>query len=202
MVAELIFRLFRHSHLTSKAPPEKKRKRKEVEFVWGAEQERAMEKLKRALSSAPALKPLVYTTEDDSFVGGIVLGVHACGLGFGAIRQQEDRESRRHPVRYESELWTPAETRYDAVKLECRGLLRTLKKFRYNLYGVQFLIEIDARTLVHQLNQPTSDLPGAIVGRWLAYIRLFSFDIKHLAGVKHKGPDALSRRPGTEEELR
>ena len=64
------------------------------------------------------------------------------------------------------------------------------------------MIEIEARTLVHQLNQPTSDLTGAIVGRWLAYIRLFSFDFKHLAGVKHKGPDALSRRPGTEEELR
>ena len=76
-----------------------------------------MEKLKRALSSAPALKPLVYTPEDDGFVGGIVLGVDAYGLGFGAILQQEDRESRRHPVRYESGLWTPAETRYNAVKL-------------------------------------------------------------------------------------
>ena len=40
-----------------------------------------------------------------------------------------------------------------------------------------------------------------MVRRWLAYIRLFSFDIEHVAGVKHKGPDALSRRPGTEEEL-
>jgi len=40
------------------------------------------------------------------------------------------------------------------------------------------------------------------VGRWLAYIRLFTFDICHVPGTKHKGPDALSRRPGTEEELR
>ena len=70
VVAELIFRLFRHSHMTLKAPPEKKRKRKEVEFIWGAKQERAMEKLKTVLSSAPALKPLVYTPEDDSFLGG------------------------------------------------------------------------------------------------------------------------------------
>ena len=57
-------------------------------------------------------------------------------------------------------------------------------------------------TLVHQLNQPTSDLPGAIIGRWLAYIRRFSFDSKHVAGVKHNALDASSRRPGTEEELR
>ena len=148
-MAEPRFRLFRHSHVTSKAPLEKKRKRKEMEFVWGAEQEKGLEKLKTALSSAPALKPLVYTPEDDGYVGEIVLGVDACGLGFGAILQQEDWESRHHPVRYEIGLWTPAETRYDGVKLECRGLLRALKKFRYYLYGVQFLIEIDARTLVH-----------------------------------------------------
>ena len=76
------------------------------------------------------------------------------------------------------------------------------EKFCYYLYRVQFLIEIDGRILVQQLNQPTSDLPRAIVGRWLAYIKLFSFDIKHVAGVKHKGPHVLSRRPGMEEELR
>ena len=38
------------------------------------------------------------------------------------------------------------------------------------------------------------------MGRWLAYIRLFSFDIVHVPGMKHKGPDALSRRPATAEE--
>ena len=86
-----------------------------------------------ALSSAPALKPLVYTPDDDGFVREIVLGVDECGLGFGAILQQEDGENRSHPVSYESGLWTPAKTRYDAVKLECRGLLRALKKFCYYL---------------------------------------------------------------------
>ena len=38
------------------------------------------------------------------------------------------------------------------------------------------------------------------MGRWLAYIRLFSFDIVHVPGTKHKGPDSLSRRPATKEE--
>ena len=202
MVAEPIFRLFRQSHVTSNAPLEKKGKRKVVEFDWGAKKEKAMEKLMTVLSSPPARKPLFYTPEEDSFVGGIVLGVDDCGLGFGAILKQEDRESRHRPVRYESWLWTPADTRYDAVKLECQGLLRSLMKFLYDLYGVQFLIEINARTIVPQLNQPTSNLPAAIVGPWLAYTRLFSFDIKNVAGVKYKGPDALSRRPGVEEELR
>ena len=104
VVAEPISRLFRHSHMTLKVPPEKKRYKKEVEFVWGAEQEKEMEKLKMALSSAPALKPLVQKPEDDGFTGGMVLGVDSCGLGFEAIMQEKDRKSSRHPVRYESGL--------------------------------------------------------------------------------------------------
>ena len=62
------------------------------------------------------------------------------------------------------------------------------------------MVEIDARTLVHQLNQPASDLPESVVNRWLAWIRLFTLDIKHVAGTKHGGPDALSRRGKAEED--
>ena len=69
-----------------------------------------------------------------------------------------------------------------------------LKKLRFYLYGIRFLVEIDAKTLVHQLKQPASDLPGSVVNRWLAWIRLFDFDLKYVAGTKHGGPDALSRR--------
>src|SRR5205085_12588590 len=202
VVAEPIFRLFRRSkgsanttNANTKTKAGKRRGVAEEEFVWGGDQARAMRKLKEALISAPALKPLVYTPEEDGFIGGIVLGVDTCGLGFGAILQQEDRERRRHPVRYERGLWTPAEARYDAVKLECRGLMRALKKFRYYLYGTYFLIEIDARMLVHQLNQPTSDLPGPIAGRWFASIRLFTFVLRHVPGTNPKGPPALPRSP-------
>ena len=73
--------------MTWKAPPEKRRKRKEVEFVWGAEREKAMKKLKTVLNSAPALKPLVHMPEDDCFVGGIVIDVYVCGLCCVAILQ-------------------------------------------------------------------------------------------------------------------
>ena len=69
-----------------------------------------MERLKTALSSAQALKPLVYKPEDDGFVREIVLGVDLCGLGFRVILQQEHRETRRHVGRYEHGLWTPVET--------------------------------------------------------------------------------------------
>ena len=149
-----------------------------------------MDALKKSLTEAPALKPIDYESS-----GQIVLSVDSSLQDWGAILKQEEVDTKkRHPARYGSGMWASSEKKYDSGKLECQGLLKALKKFRYYLYGVRFLVEIDARTLVHQLNQPASDLPGSVVNRWLAWIRMFTFDIKHVAGRKHGGPDGLSRR--------
>lgn len=173
--------------------------KKGVEFEWGDEQQKAMDTLKGALTSAPLLKPIDYKSK-----GRIILSVDASRTGWGAILQQEEESSgedatlkgkrKRHPARYEGGCWAGSELNYDAGKLECRGLMKALKKFREYLYGTKFLVEIDARTLVYQLNLPASDLPGSVVNRWLAWIRLFDFDIEHVEGKKHGGPDGLSRR--------
>ena len=132
--------------------------RKNVEFVWTEDCSDAMEELKESLTNAPALSTLNYTEDARE----IVLAVDASGEGWGAILQQE-KEGKRHPVRYESGVWTPAEKNYDAGKRECRALLRALKKLKVWLYGVRFVVEIDAKTLLHQLNLPIVDLPGAMV---------------------------------------
>ena len=52
---------------------------------------------------------------------------------------------------------------YDAGRRECWGVLLVLKKLRYWLYGIHFVLEVDANTLVAQLNQAATDLPGALV---------------------------------------
>lgn len=51
---------------------------------------------------------------------------------------------------------------------------------------------------MHQLNQPASD--GLVGNRWPAWIRLFGFDLQHVLGAKHGGPDSLSRRERGEYE--
>ena len=55
------------------------------------------------------------------------------------------------------------------------------------------MVEIDAKMLVHQLNQPASDLPSSVVNRWLTWIWLFDFELQHILESKHGGPDSLSR---------
>src|SRR5205814_5855313 len=61
----------------------------------------------------------------------------------------------------------------------------------------------DAQTVVWLLNQPPNGLPNAMMTRWLTFIRLFDFEVKHVPGAKNSGPDGLSRRgkaPTDEEE--
>jgi len=58
----------------------------------------------------------------------------------------------------------------------------------------------DSPTLVWLCNQPPNDLPNAMMTRWLAYIRLFDFDTKHVPGSKNGAADALSRHGEGEGE--
>ena len=181
IVAEPIYRLFK----------------KKILFVWGVEQQEAMDKLKLALTTSPALRSLDYSIG----AGLIILGVDSSGKGWGAVLMQE-WEGKRHPSRYESGIWSDTEKSYDATKRECRGVLKALKKVRNYLYGVHFLLETDASVLVAQLNRGGTDLPGALVTRWIAWIQLFDFDVKHVAGKKHTAADGLSRNPPTEDDIR
>ena len=176
LVAEPIYRLFKAGE----------------PFCWRQDQQDSMDSLKLALTTAPALRSIDYS----ALAGAIILAVDSSLTGWGAVLMQIDKETgKRHPSRYESGLWTEQEARYDAGKRECRGLMKALKKVRFWLYGVHFVVEIDANTLVAQLNRSATDLPGALVTRWLAWIRLFDFDVKHMPGRKHTAADGLSRRP-------
>ena len=164
--------------------------------MWGSEQDEAIDTLKMALTQAPALAKIDYLEEG----GDIILAVDASKEGWGANLMQIDAEGRRHPSWYESGLWNKAEAAYNATKRECRAVLKALRKVRYYLYGVQFILETDANVLVAQLNQLATDLPGSLVTRWIAYIRLFDFEVRHVPGRRHTAADGLSRRPRTESD--
>jgi hypothetical protein len=43
-------------------------------------------------------------------------------------------------------------------------------------------------------------LPGALITRWLAWIRLFDFDIRYIPGTKYIAANGLSRRPKTQSD--
>lgn len=155
-----------------------------------------METSKYTLTTVPALTIPRFGPED----GALILAVDRGGERWGAFLMPEDEEGRHHPYRCESRLWSAVAKVYDAGKKECTGLLKALKKIRFWLYGVCFVVEIDAKTLIHQLNLPVNDLLGALVMRWIVWIQLFDFDARHIPGKHHTSPDGLSRHKGTAEE--
>jgi len=172
--------------------------RKGQRFQWTPECQLSMDDLKHALSTAPVIISLDYSPS----ALGIVLQTDASTIGWGGVLAQYREDGQLHPARFESGIWSDAEKKYDAVRLECRGLLKLLKKFRFWVYGRHFFIQTDSRTLVWILNQPPNDLPNAMMTRWLSYIRLFDFDVEHINGKRNGAADGLSRRGiGKEEEI-
>lgn len=87
-----------------------------------------------------------------SKVRDIIVATDASGTGWGAVLMQaEPGSKKRHPARYESGVWTGAE-----------------------LYGVPLILETDATTLVAQLNRSVTDIPSAVVTRWIAWARMLA----------------------------
>jgi len=158
------------------------------------------------LKEAPCKTPGLKTLDDSDGARQIVVQVDAPLQGWGVILKQENENQDRCPWRYDCGLTNKSEKRYDACKRGCRGLMKELKKFRNYVYGVRFLVEKDDNTLAHQMNLPANNLPGAQVTLWIAWIRLFDFDVKHVPARLNEGPDGLSLRlrgewePEPEEE--
>jgi ribonuclease HI len=171
--------------------------RKGMRFEWTAERADAMVRLKEMLMKSPVLVSLDFSAA----ALGIELGIDAStSVGWGAVLSQYRDDGKLHPARYESGVWSTAERKYDALKLECRGLIKALKKLRFWLFGRFFTVTTDSQTLVWLLNQPPNDLPNAMMTRWLAYARLFDFDVRHVKGTKNGAADGLSRRGKAEED--
>ena len=85
-------------------------------------------------------------------------------------------------------------------KREYCAILKILKKCWYLLYKTYFILEIDVKTLVAQLNYLIYNLSEALVISWLAWIQLFNFIVRYMSGSHHTAADGLSRRPKVEEK--
>jgi hypothetical protein len=110
------------------------------------------------------------------------------------VLQQAHNDDLVHPAHFKSGIWSDIELRYDAMKLECKELLKALKKFQFWIYGRTFIMQMDTQTLVWLLNQPLNDLPTAFLTRWLSYIHLFDFQVKHVRGKRNGAAQGVSQR--------
>jgi hypothetical protein len=87
--------------------------KKDVPFVFGAEQHEAMQILKDVVLSSPALKRLDYTSECK-----IILAVNTSNITIGFILLQVGEDGKHYPSRFGSIVLTEVESCYSQAKLE------------------------------------------------------------------------------------
>lgn len=135
---------------------------RDTEFVWDERRQQAFEALKQAITSAPALRPIDYQSQNP-----VVLSVDSSKIAVGFILSQYDDQGKKRPARYGSILMDEREARYSQPKLELYGLYRALRAYRLYLIGVQNLqVEVDAKYIKGMLNEPDLQ-PNAAINRWI-----------------------------------
>ena len=173
--------------------------RKGAPWEFGPEQFAAMEDLKQALLSSPALRPIDYRSEIP-----VILSVDTSYIAVGYILSQCDATNPklRYHARFGSITLNDRESRFSQPKLELYGLYRALRALKLYLIGIRnLIIEVDAKYIKGMLQNPDV-APSASMNRWIVSILMFHFTLVHVPGTHH-GPDGLSRRkpqPGDEEE--
>lgn len=167
-----------------------------TEFVWNERRQAAFDEMKELISTAPALRPIDYTSSKP-----VVLSVDSSKYAVGYILSQLDENNKRRPARYGSVPMGKTESNYSQPKLELYGLYRALRRCRLYLIGVKDLhIEVDAKYIKGMLAAPDLQ-PNAVINRWIAEILTYPHKLIHVPAARHKGPDALSRRPMGEGEI-
>lgn len=118
-----------------------------VEFRFAAKEQEAFQQLKVILSNQPVLR--LYNVKAYT-----ELHTDACVYGYGSILLQRDSEDGAlHPVYYASGKTSPAEARYTSYELEVLAIVKSLKKFRVYLLGIQFRIVTDCQAFVMTMNK-------------------------------------------------
>ena len=170
--------------------------RQNTEFIWDERRQAAFNEIKSKIASAPALRPIDYTSDNP-----VIISVDSSKIAVGMILSQlGDDGKTKYPARYGSLPMDEPASRYSQPKLELFGLYRALRHWRLYIIGVKKLIvEVDAKYIKGMLNEPDYS-PNATINRWIQGINLFTFELVHIPAEKHRGPDALSRRPLAEGE--
>lgn len=171
------------------------------EFYFSEDESSAMESIKELVTTAPVLIVIEYEEarrhskinygKEGDLNGLVVVSVDLCKNGAGWILQQF-RGSEKKPALFGSCTFSETESRYSQPKCELYGLFRALKALRHRVWGVYFRVDVDAKFLVEMIQNP--DLPNTPMTRWILYISLFDFNLKHVPAQSHQGPDGLSQR--------
>ncbi|XP_062704227.1 uncharacterized protein LOC109401735 [Aedes albopictus] len=161
--------------------------RKEAEFVWAIEQQRAFEKLKQLLVRRPVL--VLYDPNAE-----VELHTDASSVGVAGILLQKVDEVWK-PVSYFSKKNSKTEVNYHSYELEMLAVVASVDRFRQYLVGRFFVIRTDCSAVRDAYAKKEMNKR---VARYFLKLLEYDFRIEHREGAKMLHVDALSRSPAEE----
>ncbi|XP_060216386.1 uncharacterized protein LOC132643883 isoform X1 [Lycium barbarum] len=153
--------------------------KKDVPYVWGDAQEKALQELKSMLSSSPLLQL-------PNFEKAYEIECDASGVGIGGVLMQEGK-----PLVFFSEKLKGASLNCSTYDKELYVLVRVLAHWQHYLWHKEFVIRSDYESLKHLKSQSKLNKRHA---KWVEFIETFPYVINYKRGKENVVAGALSRR--------
>jgi hypothetical protein len=161
--------------------------KKNVFFIWEFAQQKVVNSLKIVFINYFVFTFIDYTNDL------IILAINTSFEDWKQIMMIL-RNEKKHSMCYESEIWSNAEKKYNVIKRKCREILKVLKKTRFYFYDVKFILKTNVRVFIDQLNRFDTSFFNVLVTRWLVWIWLFDFEVRHVLDIKHIAADDLFKK--------
>jgi len=160
------------------------------EIVWNDSRDKALQELKKRISTPPILRlpdvsqPFIVQTD-------------ASHVGIVAVLLQEDAMGEQRPVAFASQKLQPRESNYSTIERECLAIVWEVTKFQEYVYGAEFIVEINHGPL--QYLRQAKFQKGRLM-RWALTLQPYRFLLRAIRGQDNVGADCLSRNPLEEDD--
>ncbi|UYV67682.1 K02A2.6-like [Cordylochernes scorpioides] len=161
---------------------------KRNDWRWDSAQEEAFEKVKKLLSTSPALTlfdPNLPTT----------VSADASSYGLGAVLLQKSEDGYQKAVAYASRTMSETEKRWAQIEKESLAIVWACERFQDYLMGNTFSIETDHKPLIPIFSTKNLDEMTPRIQRLRLRMMRYSYSIHHTPGKDIVVADALSRSP-------
>ncbi|GBG75590.1 hypothetical protein CBR_g20221 [Chara braunii] len=125
--------------------------RQDQELVWGEDQERAVDGMKREFKEGGLVlgAPNYEATEEKSFI----VETDAGPTALGGVLIQAHTIGKERPLRFESRTLNTTERNYSQFKKETLAVLHCLRTFRNYIFGRRLILRVDPTALAGDKNR-------------------------------------------------
>ena len=164
--------------------------RKNTQWTWGTEQDKAFKNAKGTLCSASLLvhfdplKP-------------ITLSCDASPYGLGAVLSHLMEDGTERPIAFASRTLANAERNFSQIEKEGLAIIYAVRKFHQYLYGTTFTLVTDHKPLLGLLsdNAAIPTIATARIQRWAIILSGYNYTLRYRPGYQNSNADCMSRLP-------